>query len=128
MNKEWISTFNTGNKEIDSHHRELFKIANLLDQSIKTKDEKKALETIEFLEHYVIDHFKEEEDEMKKHHFEGLILHEMEHNTFRTKIIDIRTLYNTGTFKTHVLFKIRQFMDTLIKHILTVDVQLKSLK
>ena len=127
MTTKWNSNFNTGKQEIDSHHRELFQIASLLDQAIRSQDEAKTLKIITFLEHYVVDHFKEEEEEMKKHQFKGLILHEIEHNKFRNQIIDIRKLYDTGTYKAHVLFKIRQFMDMLITHILTVDVQLKML-
>lgn len=127
MNTKWNANLNTGNPEIDSHHKELFKIASLLDQAIRSQDDAKTVLTIEFLEQYVVEHFHEEEEEMKKHNFEGLILHELEHNTFRNTIKNIRTLYDTGTFKAHVLFQIRRFVDTLIKHILTVDIQLKSL-
>lgn len=116
-----------GHSTIDNHHKELFHLTSTLDNAIRNQDDQKLDDIIDFLEHYVMDHFQEEEDLMKTNQFEGYQYHKDQHDVFRALVAEIRESYKEGTYKTHVIFKVRQFADKLVYHILNVDVRLSEI-
>ena len=84
-------------------------------------------EIIQYLEHYSEDHFKEEEDLMTLHDFKGLEEHQNEHAVFSAKVQALRIMYDQQVHSTHIVYGIRRFVDTLIKHIRTIDSQMAHL-
>jgi len=80
-----------------------------------------------FLESYVVDHFGSEEALMAANQFSGLEEHKAEHEFFREKVAEIRMVYDEGTHNTHLVYKIRQLIDSLIHHIRTIDIKLAAL-
>ena len=128
MNPNWSENYEVGNHEIDHHHKELFQLTSLLDLAIQTNDATYLDKIISFLEHYVVDHFQEEETLMKKHNFKGLDFHQQEHQQFRENVNTLRKHFDQMVSKTHIIFSIRRVMDDLICHIISVDSQIKSLE
>ncbi|RAP28717.1 hypothetical protein DID78_04590, partial [Candidatus Marinamargulisbacteria bacterium SCGC AG-343-D04] len=116
-----------GHHDIDEHHEELFALDVMLDKAVSTCRRTEIEPIIEFLEHYSVDHFKEEEDLMKDNEYMGLALHESEHRMFRNFVLEIRRLFDDKAPITHVIFKIRKLIDQLTVHIRTVDIGIKDL-
>lgn len=124
MKKKWVGFFEIGDPSIDNHHQEVFHLVSMLDQAIRSTDEAKIRDIILFLEGYVQDHFYEEEALMKTHHYKGLKAHEEEHKRFKGLVKQLRIILESDPSKAHLVFKIRQFIDELIRHIKNVDVGL----
>jgi hemerythrin-like metal-binding protein len=123
----WQNQFSVGHQNIDNHHEELFQLVSALDTAIQTGEEEPVDTIISFLEHYVVDHFKEEEDLMIKHAFKGYNRHKAEHEKFKCLVKDIRENFNYNKSLTHIIFDIRRLIDTLVNHIQTIDVAIGSL-
>ena len=128
MNKQWNPNLETGNEIIDDHHKELFKIYSMLDDAIQSNTDNEVEKIVVFLEGYVLDNFIEEEKIMQEHKFSGINHHQTEHNFFRASVSNIRNDFNNSVFKAHLMFRIRQFVDKLIIHVLTVDIHIESLE
>ena len=127
MKTNWSDEYAIGDDHIDDHHKELFELDTLLDQAIQSNRLQGLLPVLEFLEHYVLDHFQEEEDLMDSHGYGESDYHKREHQQFKEIVSECRRLYNDGVNKAHLIFKIRLFIDTLMTHIKTVDTGLATL-
>ena len=128
MSQHWSEHYETGNHEIDHHHRELFQLTSLMDSAIQTGNTSYLEDIVKFLEHYVVDHFSEEEALMKKYNFKGLAHHQQEHQQFKESVTILRHHFNKIVSKTHVMFSIRKIVDELICHIIAVDSKIKTLE
>jgi len=115
-------------QQIDDHHEELLNWTTLLDQAIASNKRRSLEPLISFLQHYAIDHFKEEESLMKHHNYIGLALHKAEHKKFTSLINDLSTMYISKKPTAHIIFFIRKILDQLVHHIKTVDSALMELK
>lgn len=116
-----------GHPSIDHHHDEVFDIVQKLDAAIIENDNQYIDKIIDFFNHYVKDHFGEEEDLMKGNNFEGLNEHQKEHEFFRRRFNEIYIMYEQKRHLTHLVFQIRQFLDNLIEHIIETDSQMAHL-
>ena len=110
-----------GHPSIDHHHDEVFDLDQKLDKAIIENNSKYIDTIVDFLRHYVKDHFNEEETLMTQHSFDGLEEHQKEHAFFKRRFIEIDHMYQQNHHITHLVFKIRKFIDTLIEHIIEVD-------
>ena len=119
MNKSKIPTL--GHTSIDHHHEELFSLTTQLDRALEHHSLSELESIICFLEHYVEDHFLEEEQLMQKKNFKGLDYHRDEHSIFKMKVSILRKHFDRKDPITHLVFKIRNIIDDLIDHILIID-------
>ncbi len=124
---KWDKNLEIGNTTIDSHHQELFKLISMLDDVVKSHDNNKLEPIIEFLEHYVQDHFKEEETLMQKKEFEAYEEHKAEHDAFKDKVMTIRHHFNDLCPTAYSIMDIRRFIDQLVHHIKTIDIKIAHL-
>ncbi len=123
----WQEQFSVGHTDIDNHHEELFQLVSALDLAIQKGEEDAVDDIINFLEHYVTEHFEEEEELMLSHNFVGYATHKAEHEKFKYLVSDIRTNFNDNTSLTHIIFSIRRLIDTLVHHIQTIDIAIAPL-
>ena len=128
MNDLWTQDLSIGDDNIDNQHAELLQLATLLDQALHEKDGHTIGQIIIFLEDYVVTHFKEEEDLMEASDYSELDEHRRDHERFKLKVAELRSIYDEGIKKAHLFFKVRNFLDDLIHHIKTIDVHLTSLR
>ena len=84
-------------------------------------------EILNYLDHHIEDHFKEEELFMKDHLFKEQDAHLNEHNQFRTLIKSINKEAKKEHSNLKLSFLLRQFIDQLIHHIIHTDVKLSKL-
>lgn len=120
--QSWTPNLETGNPEIDNHHQELFQLTTMLDDAIRTQDLAKLESIVVFMEHYVIEHFSEEETLMQAHQYAFYIHHKAEHEIFKVHVQELRKIFDAGISHTHIIFAIRKILDKLIYHVRTVDV------
>ena len=123
-----IENISIGHPSIDDHHDEIFRLDNSLDMAIAHNSSEKVEEILQFLERYVVEHFNEEEELMAKNDYDGLDHHQKEHAFFKRRASEIRLLFDQNRHLTHVVFKIRHFIDTLIDHIIEIDSQMRHLE
>jgi hemerythrin len=124
MTPQWNPDLSMQNEVIDTHHKELFKLVSMLDSALADGSDEGIQHILEFLQDYVLDHFDEEEELMQETGYPGLRHHHTDHIYFRAIVADLEADFKNGTFRTHLIFRIRQFIDKLVQHILTIDGQL----
>tara|TARA_B110000438_G_scaffold96874_1_gene96019 strand:+ start:254 stop:667 length:414 start_codon:yes stop_codon:yes gene_type:complete len=127
MQIKWNDQFLTGHEDIDSHHQELFFLTQAIDQALISHKRSDVEKIITYLEDYVVDHFKEEENIMLHYKFNGYEAHRHEHYLFREQMIVIRKQFEQNPSLTHSIFLIRQFIDAMMIHILKVDQKIATL-
>jgi hemerythrin len=72
----WTGDLSVGVREIDSQHRELFRMINGLDAAIKQgKAKKEIMGLVRFLDDYIVDHFGTEEKYMTAYDYPDYQLH-----------------------------------------------------
>jgi hemerythrin len=127
MTRELDPNLRTGHDKIDHQHDELFQLIEMLDGALLSNSMNDLLEIIVFLEHYVVEHFGEEEALMKQNDFSGYDHHRSEHQKFTLMVKEIRETFDQGINKAHLVFGIRQFIDALVEHVKTVDILISGL-
>ena len=65
-NIEWDGKLQTGHREIDHHHEDLFALDRMLEEAIGRNDRGGLEKIVLFLELYVVEHFESEEALMSK--------------------------------------------------------------
>jgi hemerythrin len=123
----WHEQFLVGHPDIDNHHEELFQLVSSLDLAIQKGEEEPIDTIISFLEHYVIEHFQEEEALMQSHNFSGFAYHKAAHEKFKHLVDDLREQFINNKPLTHIIFSIRRLIDTLVIHIQTIDIEIAPL-
>ena len=106
---------------VENHHDELLLLDKKLDSIIKKHDRKLIDDLISFLEHYVVEHFGEEEQLMEKFDYKAKQVHIKEHIKIKRKVEMIRLLFDSSYSITHVIFKLRNLIDVLVVHIKNID-------
>ena len=95
MSLKWDDSLLTGVGNIDSQHKELFKY---LDKFLSTMKDGKGKEEIEsalnFLEEYVVKHFKDEEEIQKKYGYPKIKEQISQHEYFKNELKQLRVAFN----------------------------------
>jgi len=86
----WKDEYSVGVKVIDDQHKELFRRVNKLFDDVSRGNVTTVLETLDFLNSYVIYHFSAEEQLMAKANYPELESHKNEHEWFKSEILSIR--------------------------------------
>lgn len=120
--------YEIGIQSIDDHHQEVFQLTTMLDKAVGGSKREDLEPILAFLEEDLLAHFKEEEDVMKKANYDGFSEHHTQHQIFEARIHELRRVFNTSSHGAHVVYGIRRFIDSLISHILTIDVKMRSIQ
>jgi len=120
----WNNNFATGIEKIDSQHKELVKLLNLLVEHIAYESEAPVLEQVfKQISDYVTFHFAEEE-EIWHQHFAGdswLKWHQQSHIDFASEIQKIQQLDSVKSFEVSLLEIVKFLTHWLARHILDSD-------
>jgi hemerythrin len=120
---KWSDKLITGNAAVDFQHNMLFVIINNLISvcNADTLNRESMEEVLGELIRYVAYHFKEEEDLMKRHDYDGFQCHQDEHCEFESAIMSYGIRFkNNEDISTELL----QYMNSwLVEHILVVDME-----
>ena len=123
MYLNWDDTLATGIDDIDNQHKELF---DRLDQLlIAMKDRKgkgEVINTLNFLEEYVIKHFSEEEEIQKKNSYPKLNEQQVQHEELKKELKELRKVFETSGESALLALNIQGKMIKWCKnHIMNLD-------
>ena len=114
----WMPYLETGINWIDSQHKELFsRIKKLSDAMTENKGKEEVINTLRFLDSYVILHFGSEEKIMNDYQYPDRELHILEHNKFKDDMAKIKSETESGADLLHVIKTYDKVIDWLINHI-----------
>jgi hemerythrin len=117
----------TGNTIIDSEHKELFRVVNLLmDECSKGKGRSQLEPTIKFLVDYVNKHFAHEEQLQKNSNYPNMAAHHMFHENYKRKLMEIVNAIPSSGPGVKDLANMNMHIGLLVSHIKTEDKKLGS--
>jgi putative two-component system hydrogenase maturation factor HypX/HoxX len=111
----WQDYYQTGDDLVDSQHKDLFVLADLLVSSISREE---LIKNSQLIYEHVKEHFRVEEKLMKKSGFRNYKGHIREHNVMLEKLADIDQKITNDKWKPS---EIEEFMDKWGKHIIHSD-------
>lgn len=124
MYAEFTDELVTGNKTIDSQHRELIGKINDLQRSCETGKEKTtAIRTLDYLSDYTNFHFRAEEKLQEEKGYPGIEAHKAQHRDFENAIQDLYDMLQEeeGPTQAFVDAVDKNVVNWLYKHIQGFD-------
>ncbi|MBH1939569.1 hemerythrin family protein [Mobilitalea sibirica] len=120
---DWTNDYFVGVAQIDDQHKELFDRINKMLRSMKEgKGKEEVLNTIYFLEEYVIKHFRDEEELQRKTQYPKYMLQYQQHEKFKKDLKSIKDIVSKDGI---TITSIVQLQNDLNKwwrdHILLMD-------
>jgi len=120
MDYEWSSDLETGYKNIDEQHKQLFESMNdMLRACRRGAHRDEVVKIADFLVNYTMQHFADEEELQLKHHYPAYTQHKRLHNNFRAVVSGLagRLAQEGPTLDliTEVYFTIGRWLDSHIK-------------
>lgn len=125
---EWREDFSIGVPLIDTQHQQLLAQMRRLSDRVKVGSHEEVSEVLDFLGHYVVNHFRDEEQLMRTARYPFVEQHVHEHRTFHTYYQKLRTEIEAGSGDpTYITFRIQLLLvDWLINHTTKTDRHLGS--
>jgi hemerythrin len=125
---EWNTDYSVQIISIDTQHKKLFDLINLLHEKIQKNEAKKLIEPILIeLEDYTQTHFKTEEDMMQKTKYPKIQEHFQAHAFFIQKLQEIKQQFNEKLQVSTIPIEVWVFLRSwLTEHILKMDQEYKS--
>ena len=119
----WRKSLETGFTEIDEQHQEIFKRANQLIEINKSTEGRKegyerARELLDFLQDYIVHHFKEEEKIQRKYDYPNYEEHKKIHDDLLQQTNELAEKFKHQEKQLTELAELNQFiLNWLTKHI-----------
>lgn len=126
MDMIWNKNWSVGVDKIDNQHKELFDRINKLMSAMKEgKGKDEVINTLDFLEGYVVKHFNDEEELQRKNNYPKYDIQHKEHEEFKNSLKELRTLCETKGMSAVLVINIQKNMsDWWRKHIKDLDMDL----
>ncbi|WP_160690418.1 bacteriohemerythrin [Clostridium sp. C2-6-12] len=123
MYLNWDWTLDIGIESIDNQHMEL---VNRLDQLLTSVEEGKGhdevINTLNFLEEYVVKHFDEEEELQKKINYPLFEIQHAQHEEFKNELKNFRKTFETQGASEALVINIQEkLVDWFRNHIINLD-------
>lgn len=120
---QWKDSYSIGDDEVDNQHKELFNLVNNLIEATVFGGVKKEIEkAINFLEEYVVLHFKSEEDLMSATHYPDYHIHKDIHDNFIDEVLILKKEFNNSGINLELAFKVQtNVVNWLLTHIMEED-------
>lgn len=123
---KWTQDLSVGLENIDTQHKILFeKIDNLVEAGKNRKAKEVIGETLEFLDAYTKEHFRDEEIYMAKIKYPQIEQQKAAHKAFIEQLADIKQEYVQSGYNIVLIIKANQLIiNWLTQHILVMDKQI----
>jgi hemerythrin len=128
---QWNEQFETGNLLVDSQHRMLISYFNRLEELARNPSPSRVevelfLRFIEFLENYILTHFREEEECMHGYKCPFRAENQMAHRAFLGFFRNFKLRLEAEGYRSELVQELHESCsDWIQQHILRIDVQLK---
>jgi hemerythrin len=122
MTTAWDSKYETNISEIDSQHKKLFRLINIIEEVYDqnkdhlTEKTKVLLEAISELEDYTLIHFLIEERGMELNQYPDLEAHTAQHTKFTDKILELKNRLNQGDLLSNEV-QLEKFFKELLAYL-----------
>lgn len=126
MSFEWTPKLSVGFAAIDQQHEELLRRFNRLQTACRNRKGKEEVrELFNFLDHYVMEHFTDEERLMLTHHYPQIMSHQQEHLELITKLRKLKRQMHDYDISATLVIEITQTLfQWIVDHIQKTDVKL----
>ena len=126
MNFIWTPELSVGFPEIDNQHEELLKRFNKLQEACRAGREKEEVRHLfDFLDHYVLQHFTDEERIMLDYRYPDIMEHQQEHLELITKLRKLKRQMHEYSISSSIVSEMTQTLfDWIVTHIQNTDVRL----
>ncbi len=123
MDLSWRENLKIGVEKVDNQHKEIFKrLEKLFDACSEGKGDKEVMHLIEFLENYVIEHFRDEEELQIRSKYPEFTAHKKEHTSFFADVQNFKGLLKNGSNQKNYVLQIHQLVSQwLVDHISNTD-------
>lgn len=124
MSITWREELSIGVEQIDSQHKELLARFDMLLNACKSgRGRDELLHLMNFLDEYVVTHFRDEEVLQKQSGYPDYEAHRAEHAAFVTRVKDLKNKMTKDGEITieHTLDTNKLLMDWLLRHITKRD-------
>lgn len=123
MSLIWDSRMTTGVDKIDNQHKELFDRINKLVTAMKSgKGKDEVINTLDFLEEYVIRHFNDEEELQKQNNYPKYEIQHKEHEELKKSLKELRKIFETTGVSAIFVITVQQKISSWCrKHIIELD-------
>jgi len=115
----WTPEMSIGHSLIDEQHRELFKNTNTLIKAVMQGKQVAEIEkAISFLNDYVVNHFRTEEELMQQHEYPFFKIQKQQHERFVRYFVKLKEeISKLKKNRLYLLFRIKIFIvDWLVNH------------
>jgi hemerythrin len=124
---KWKKEYSIGVTKLDNQHKKILKIVNqVIGQQFSTQNEKEIEEILDYLQNYIKEHFKAEEEYMLKHQYSGYEEQRNEHNQFTDRLFEAQKEHFKYGRVTSINI-INFVWDWFSQHILIFDKQLSKI-
>ncbi|WP_428897125.1 hemerythrin [Parelusimicrobium proximum] len=125
---EWDPILETGNKEIDAQHKELFnKLNNIIAAYQDGRDTEELQKTLDFLVEYTVQHFHDEEKLQKLYSYPDYNRHKEYHEAFKKTVVELLRELKEKNYSKELTEKvITTVSDWLLNHIKGDDFRLAA--
>ena len=126
MSFEWTPELSVGFPDIDNQHEELLNRFNRLQEACREdRGREEVRRLFDFLDHYVLQHFTDEERIMLDAHYPDIMLHQQEHLELITKLRKLKRQMHEYSISSSLVIEITQTLfDWVVNHIQSTDVRL----
>lgn len=121
---KWTEQLSVGVNLIDTQHQTLFKKANdLMDACNRQEGYPQIAVLFRYLENYVVEHFRDEEQYMTKIRYPELAAQKAAHKGFIERMAKLRTEYEASPTKNIAILTnaLQTISDWLIRHVSVED-------
>ncbi|MDK9720743.1 MAG: bacteriohemerythrin [Rhodospirillales bacterium] len=125
---EWDSAFNVGDRDIDEQHERLFELINRLAETADggQADEEIIGSILAEINRYAGDHFRHEEEYMRRHGYSGYQAHKEQHDQFKEVINRQCACFSAGNLAVVMQELLGSTSRWLINHILRSDMAYRT--
>ena len=122
----WSDAYSVGAQFIDNDHRRLVEMINALHDAMTLGKERDILgKTLDDLIQYTKEHFKREEDEMRRIDYHAAAEHLAQHERLIREVADLQAKFHAG--ESLVTGAVLKFLkDWLVNHIMRTDIKFAS--
>lgn len=126
MEIKWDQNLAVGVDKIDNQHKELFDRMNKLISAMKEgKGKTEVMDTLKFLEDYVVKHFNEEEELQKRNNYPKYETQHKEHEEFKMDLNNFKSMIEKEGLSSASAIKLQNSMSLWWrKHIKDLDMDL----
>jgi hemerythrin len=123
----WKDKYELGVQIIDEQHKELFRRVDAFVQTLRSsvtweEKVKKVNETLEFMNGYVVEHFRDEEEYQKEIGYPGYEAHKKIHDDMVSYVVKVTEEYEKSGFDEQLMQQFGgKLLSWLINHVAAED-------